>query len=117
MQNVKEWLESPGQSLLSDTEVTIIQELAQLVVINGGILGWNGCDNIRPGGPYGRQGLALLEAIRLTYLTGILDGFTRSAEESELLVGYVTERLQEEVRRGTSMQPSGLIDSMGKPLR
>lgn len=73
--NSLEWLNSPG----AVDGLTIIEEIGELVVMNGG-LSWKGFGTHQKGGPLGRYGLSLEEAIRLVYLSGALDGFFKAED-------------------------------------
>lgn len=94
--NTLEWLQSPGVSHGDEPACTILEELSELVGINGG-MAWKGFGTHMHGGPYGRVGVTLEEAVRLVFLSGVLEGLMRA--EDSVHQAEVAVLIKNEIKR------------------
>lgn len=97
--NTLEWLQSPGISHGDEPPCTILEELAELVGINGGMQ-FKGFGTHMQGGPYGRIGVTMEEAFRLVFLSGVLEGLTRA--EDGVHQAEVARLIKEEIKRANA---------------
>jgi hypothetical protein len=66
------------------------------------------------GGPYGRLGLSFEEAIRLLYLSGVLDGFTKAEDSAHSKA--VAEAIKVEIRRAVEDRAPKIVGTDGRVL-
>lgn len=112
--NALEWLQSPGMTLEEGkAERTILEELAQLVGVNGG-MAWKGFGAMTHGGPYGRLGVSLEEAVRLVYLSGVLDGLTKA--DGGQYIKEVTQAIKDQIRKDAEARAPKIVGTDGRPL-
>lgn len=110
--NSLEWLQSQTKNL-EGKEVTQLEELAQLVGMNGG-MSWKGYGVMSMGGPYGRLGLSFEEAMRLLYLSGVLAGFTKAEDNANTRA--VMDALKAEIKKAGEKKTPTIVGVDGKPL-
>lgn len=75
---VFDWLDKP-----TDCGTTVLQRLAELVMVNGGKLEVREIGRVESGGIYGRIGLTMQEAAELIYLNGFLQGLLSANDGRE----------------------------------
>lgn len=90
-----EWLQSTTKTL-EGKEITILEELAMLIGMNGGMQ-FKGWGVMTQGGPYGRLGVSMEEAHKLLYLSGVLDGFTKA--EGAVHTTEVTQMIKDQIKK------------------
>ena len=110
--NAIEWLATTTKNL-EGKEVTQLEELAQLIGMNGG-MAWKGYGVMAVGGPYGRMGLSFEEAMRLLYLSGVLDGFTKAHGSDDTKT--VVEAIKAEIRKAGEKKQPTIVGADGQPL-
>lgn len=112
-----EWLDSPGQNPRPDMPPrTVLQELAQLVGMNGKF-SWNGFGAVQLGaGPYLRMGLYMEEAVRLVFLSGVMEGLMRA--EDGVHQPVIAQRIKDQIQRDAeALRAPQLVGEDGQPLK
>ena len=112
--NTLEWLQSPATTL-EGKERTVLEELAQLIGMNGGMQ-FKGWGVMTQGGPYGRLGVSMEEAHKLLYLSGVLDGFTKA--EGGVHTAAVTAAIKEQIKKDAETRGAPkIVGTDGRELK